>query len=68
MSRKYGNRYSSGGLRLTDREARTLKGCIDKMLVIAKKEGRYGGERNKLFNVVSYLTMIIEDADRKDVL
>jgi len=65
--RKYGNRYS-GGLTLTDREAKTLKGCIEKMLVIAKKEGRYLGERNKLFNTIAYLTRIIEDADRKDVL
>jgi len=65
--RKHGNRYSAG-LTLTDREAKTLRGCINKLRVIAAKDGRYIGERNKLFNTIVYMTQIIKDAGREDVL
>ena len=65
--KKHGNRYTMG-LTLTDREAKTLRGCMEKVQVIANKKGRYIGEEYKLNNVVIALKKIIIDADRKDVL
>jgi len=67
MSRKYGNRYS-GGLTLTDREAKTLSGFNNKLLKIMSKKNRFIGEVRKMNEVYSLIRQIVKDADREDVL
>lgn len=64
---KHGNRYSSGNT-LTDREAKTVYGCLSKIVKIANKEGTYVGQKEKLYKMAQLMIDVIYDSDREYLL
>jgi len=64
---KHGNRYSTGNT-LTDREAKTVFGCLHKIVKIANKKGTYVGQKHSLYTASEEMINAIVGAGREYLL
>tara|TARA_S200002703_G_scaffold45473_1_gene39677 strand:- start:103 stop:402 length:300 start_codon:yes stop_codon:yes gene_type:complete len=60
---KHGNRYSSGNT-LTDREAKTVLGCLNRLVKIANKKDTYVGQKHSIYSACEELISAIDNAGR----